>query len=58
MQIIAFSSLFLVALPWLGYRYMDEMKEFLVQGQGDAQLLAAQAIASVLRFTFIRSMLD
>lgn len=48
MQIIAFSSLFLFALPWLAYRYMDEMKEFLVTGQGDAQLLAAQAIASVL----------
>lgn len=48
MQIIAFSALFLMALPWLGYRYMDEMKEFLVQGQGDAQLLAAGAIATVL----------
>jgi signal transduction histidine kinase len=48
MQIIVFSSAFLVALPWLGYRYMDEMKEFLVQGQGDAQLLSARAIATVL----------
>ena len=48
LQIIAFSALFLVALPWLGNRYMDEMKDFLVQGQGDAQLLAAQAIATVL----------
>ena len=48
MQIIAFSSVFLLALPWLGVRYMDEMTEFLVKGQGDAQLLAAQAIASVL----------
>jgi len=48
MQIIAFSSAFLIALPWLGYRYMDEMKEFLVQGQGDAQLLSAKAIATVL----------
>lgn len=48
MQIFAFSSLFLLALPWMGYRYMDEMKEFLVQGQGDAQLLAAGAIATVL----------
>ncbi|MDH5710238.1 MAG: ATP-binding protein [Gammaproteobacteria bacterium] len=48
LQIIAFSFLFLLALPWLGNRYMDEMKEFLVQGQGDAQLLAAQAIATVL----------
>ena len=48
LQIVAFSILFLLALPWLGNRYMDEMKEFLVQGQGDAQLLAAQAIATVL----------
>ncbi len=48
LQIIAFSAVFLMALPWLGNRYMDEMKEFLVQGQGDAQLLAAQAIATVL----------
>lgn len=47
-QIIAFSALFLMALPWLGNRYMDEMKEFLVQGQEDAQLLAAGAIATVL----------
>ena len=48
LQIIGFSALFLMALPWLGNRYMDEMKEFLVQGQGDAQLLAAKAIATVL----------
>ena len=48
LQIIAFSAVFLMALPWLGNRYMNEMKEFLVQGQGDAQLLAAQAIATVL----------
>ena len=47
-QIIGFSALFLMALPWLGNRYMDEMKEFLVQGQEDAQLLAAGAIATVL----------
>jgi signal transduction histidine kinase len=47
-QIIAFSSLFLFALPWLGYRYMDEMKEFLVEGQSNAQLLAARAIATIL----------
>lgn len=47
-QIIVFSSVFFMALPWLGYRYMDEMKEFLVKGQGDAQLLAARALATVL----------
>lgn len=47
-RILLFSSLFLLALPWLGYRYIDEMKEFLLQGQEDAQLLAARAVATVL----------
>jgi signal transduction histidine kinase len=48
MRVLIFSSLLLVALPWLGYRYIDEMKDFLLQGQQDAQLLAARAIATVL----------
>ncbi|UCB55563.1 MAG: hypothetical protein JSW45_03285 [Thiotrichales bacterium] len=47
-RVLLFSSLLLIALPWLGYRYIDEMKEFLLQGQEDAQLLAARAVASVL----------
>ena len=47
-RMLLFSSVFLLALPWLGYRYMDEMKDFLLQGQEDAQALAARAIASVL----------
>ncbi len=47
-RMLLFSSLFLIALPWLGYRYLDEMKEFLVQGQEDAQLLTARAVATVL----------
>ena len=47
-RVLLFSSLLLIALPWLGYRYFDEMKEFLLTGQEDAQLLAARAVASVL----------
>ena len=47
-RMLLFSSLFLIALPWLGYRYIDEMKNFLLQGQEDAQLLAARAVAVVL----------
>ena len=47
-RVLLFSSLLLLALPWLGYRYIDEMKDFLLQGQQDAQLLAAQALATVL----------
>jgi signal transduction histidine kinase len=48
MRMLLFSSLFLLALPWLGYRYIDQMKDFLLQGQEDAQLLSAQALATVL----------
>lgn len=47
-RMLLFSALFLLALPWLGYRYIDEMKNFLLQGQEDAQLLAARAVAVVL----------
>jgi len=47
-RMLFFSSLFLLALPWLGYRYIDEMKNFLLQGQEDAQLLAARAVTVVL----------
>jgi signal transduction histidine kinase len=47
-RILLFSSVFLIALPWLGYRYFDEMKDFLLQGQEDAQILAARAVATVL----------
>lgn len=47
-RILLFSFLFLLALPWLGYRYIDEMKNFLLQGQEDAQLLAARAVTIVL----------
>ncbi len=47
-RMLLFSSLFLFALPWLGYRYIDEMKDFLLQGQEQAQLLAARAVATVL----------
>jgi len=48
MRMLLFSSLFLLALPWLGYRYIDQMKDFLLQGQEDAQLLSARALATVL----------
>ena len=47
-RVLLFSSLLLVALPWIGYRYFDEMKRFLLQGQEDAQMLTAKAVATVL----------
>jgi len=42
-------SLILLIIPWLGYQYIREMTHFLVEGQEKAQLLAAEAIATVLR---------
>ena len=48
MKMLLFSSLFLLALPWLGYRYIDVMKEFLLRGQEESQSLAASAVATVL----------
>ena len=47
-RVLVFSSLLLLALPWLGFRYIDQMKDFLLQGQEDAQLLTARALATVL----------
>lgn len=46
-RLLLFSSV-LLAIPWLGYRYIGEMKEFLLDGQQEAQLLAARAVATVL----------
>ena len=46
-RLLLFSSV-LLAIPWLGYRYVGEMKEFLLDGQQEAQLLAVRAVATVL----------
>ena len=41
-------ALSLLIIPWMGYTYVQEMRQFLVRGQEDAQLLAASGIATVL----------
>lgn len=41
-------ALSLLVIPWMGYHYVQEMQEFLLRGQQDAQLLAANGIATVL----------
>lgn len=40
--------LVLLIIPWMGYYYVQEMKQFLVQGQKNALLLTANGIATVL----------
>lgn len=41
-------ALTLLLIPWMGYQYVREMKSFLLQGQEDALVLTARAIATVL----------
>jgi len=40
--------LILLVIPWMGYQYVQEMKQFLVQGQKNALLLTANGIATLL----------
>jgi two-component system sensor histidine kinase ChvG len=41
-------TLTLLLIPWMGYQYVREMKAFALQGQEEALLLTAGAIATVL----------
>lgn len=38
----------MISIPWMGTRYIVEMKQFLLQGQKDALLLTAGGIATIL----------
>jgi len=41
-------SVVLVAIPWLAYRYFDEVAVFVLEGQPSTLPLAAQAVSTVL----------
>ena len=41
-------ALSLLIIPWMGYQYVQEIRGFLLRSQQDAQLLAANGIATVL----------
>jgi dedicated sortase system histidine kinase len=45
---LALVSLVLLALPWLGYRYVQEMERFLLENQQQALLATARAVATML----------
>lgn len=45
---LAVLSLLLLALPWVGYRYVKEMEGFLLEGQRDALVATARAVATAL----------
>lgn len=45
---LALVSLVLLTLPWLGYRYVQEMERFLLADQQQALLATARAVATML----------
>jgi len=45
---LALVALSLLALPWVGYRYVKEMERFLLEGQQQALLSTANAVATAL----------
>ena len=45
---LALVALVLLALPWAGYRYVQEMERFLLEGQEESLLATARAVATAL----------
>jgi two-component system sensor histidine kinase ChvG len=45
---LALVALSLLALPWVGYRYVQEMEHFLLEGQQQALIATARAVATAL----------
>jgi dedicated sortase system histidine kinase len=45
---LALLALLLLALPWVGYRYVKEMERFLLDGQRQALIATARAVATAL----------
>lgn len=45
---LLFVALALLLIPWMGYEYVRDMKDFLLRGQENALNLTARAIATVL----------
>ncbi|RKZ57196.1 MAG: hypothetical protein DRQ44_16050, partial [Gammaproteobacteria bacterium] len=47
-RLLIFSSIFLILLPWFGFHFIEKIEQSLLQGQEEAQSMAASAIATVL----------
>src|SRR5262252_10699315 len=45
---LALVSVLLLALPWAGYSYVREMERFLLEGEEQALLATARAVATAL----------
>ncbi len=45
---LALVALVLLLLPWVGYRYVQEMERFLLEGQEQALIATARAVATAL----------
>lgn len=47
-KLLMLMSFALVVIPWLSYRYLTEMEDFLVDSQASAQMLTAEGISTLL----------
>lgn len=48
-RLLIFSSIFLILLPWFGFHFIEKIEQSLLQGQEEAQSMAASVIATMLR---------
>lgn len=47
-KLLILMSFAIVVIPWFSYLYLSEMEDFLVDSQGNAQLLTAEGISTLL----------
>ena len=47
-KLLILMSLALIVIPWFSYQYLQEMEDFLVDSQANAQLLTAEGISTLL----------
>ncbi len=47
-KLLILMSFALVVIPWFSYLYLNEMEDFLVDGQANAQILTAEGISTLL----------
>ena len=47
-KLLILMSLALIVIPWFSYQYLQEMEDFLVDSQANAQLLTAEGISRLL----------
>lgn len=47
-KLLILMSFALIVIPWFSYLYLNEMEDFLIDGQANAQILTAEGISTLL----------